>query len=584
MRLRTLLILGVLSVASPSSHAGGSGWVDSTLASLSLEERVGQLFVVEFVGLFTHQDDQAYTYAREMVLRYHAGSLILGGGTILDIATVTNRLQRLAKVPLLINGDFEAGAAHGSYWRLSRGWTDRLPRLIPGAGTQFVSQMAIGATGDPRNAYDMGRITAREARAIGVHWSNSPVADVNSDPENPVINTRSFGEDPAAVAAMVRAYVHGAADGGMIATLKHFPGHGDTREDSHMKLPVLAFDRKRLDTLELVPFVAGIAAGAGAVMTSHIALPRIDPSGRPATLSPPVLTGILRKDLGFSGIIVTDGMRMQGITDLYGSAEAAVMAIEAGADAVLGIEEIDKGFQGVCDAVRTGRLTQERIDSSVRRILEAKDRAGLAARRDVPIDPVFATVGDPASRRISERISDASVTVLRNDNALLPLPPSARVLLVCVTEDPARITGIDCAEELGSAVSQVEIVRVSNETGRERFAEIAARARRADVTVVGVYLSVVAWKGGARFSKSLEEYLGSLGRSDRPVITVAFGDPYILGKLPETAVMMTPYNGTYLAERSVARAICGTIAVGGRLPVTIPGRYARGAGMSLPPR
>jgi beta-glucosidase-like glycosyl hydrolase len=441
--------------------------------------------------------------------------------------------------------------------------------------------MAIGATGDPRNAYDLGRITAREARAIGVRWSNSPVADVNSNPENPVINTRSFGEDPSAVAAMVSAYVRGAQDGGMIATLKHFPGHGDTQDDSHMKLPVLPFDRQRLDTMELVPFKAGIAAGAGAVMTSHLALPRIDPSGRPATLSAPVLTGVLREDLGFNGIIVTDGMRMQGITDQFGSAEAAVLAIEAGADAVLGIEDIDKGFHGVCDAVRSGRISRDRIDVSVRRILEAKKRTGLAECRVVPIDSIFTAVGDPASRRISERISDASVTVLRNDMNLLPLPRSARVLLVCVTEDPGRIAGTDLAQELGPSVSSVDVVRVSNETGRERFAEIAERARSADVTIVGVYLSVVAWKGGVRFAKPLEEFLGSSGRSGKPVITIAFGDPYILGKLPETAVMMTPYNGTYLAEQSVARAIIGRIAVSGKLPVTIPGRYVRGAGLAL---
>lgn len=583
--MRTFVVLSILALSLVKGIASAADrWVDSTLASLSLEERVGQMFVVEFVGLYTHEDDQAYRYACAMVTRYHVGSLILGGGTILDIAVVTNRLQALAKVPLLINGDFEAGAAHGSTWRLSRGWTDRLPRMIPGAGTQFVSQMAIGATGDPQNAYEMGRITAREARAIGVHWSNAPVADVNIDPENPVINTRSYGEDPAAVAAMVTSYVHGAQDAGMIATLKHFPGHGDTHDDSHMKLPVLTSDRDRLNAVELVPFRAGIAAGAKAVMTSHLALPRIDPTGRPATLSAPVLTGILRKDLGFEGIIVTDGMRMQGITDHYGSAEAAVLAIEAGADAVLGIEDIDKGYHGVLDAVVTGRISRARIDASVRRILEAKRWVGLANRRTVDIDTVFSIVGDPASRRISERISDASVTLLRNDHALLPLRPSMRIAVVTVTEDPSTTLGTDLVFELGRGEEQVDLLRVSNETGTERFAQVAERIRKADVTVVGIYLSVVAWKGGARFAKPLEEFLGSLGRIGTPVIVVAFGDPYILGKLPETAASLTPYNGTYLAELSVAKALTGRISVAGRLPVTIPGRYARGSGIVLPKR
>jgi beta-N-acetylhexosaminidase len=578
MMMRRLVISFFLLSAGVFSYAQGGRWVDSTLASLSLEERIGQLFVVEFVGLYSHENDQAYRYVLEMVTRYHVGSLILGGGTILDIASVTNRLQAVAKVPLLINGDFEAGAAHGSYWRRSRGWTDRLPRLIPGGGTQFVSQMAIGATRNPRNAYELGRITAREARAIGVHWSNSPVADVNSNADNPVINTRSFGEDPAAVAEMVTAYVRGAQGAGLIATLKHFPGHGDTRDDSHMRLPLLPFDEQRLHAVEFVPFKAGIAAGAKAVMTSHLALPRIDPSGRPATLSAPVLTGLLRNGLGFKGIIVTDGMRMQGITDQFGSAEAAVLALEAGVDAILGIEDIESGYQGVLAAVRSGRLTEERIDTSVRRILAAKLWAGLSVRRTVPLDSIFTIVGDPESRRISESISDASVTLLRNEGNTLPLPRSARVCVVTVTEDPAPQIGSDLVHELQPSVSSVDIVRVSNESGPEKFVQVSESSRNADVMLVGIYLSVVAWRGESRFSEPLERFLSSLDRQGKPVILVAFGDPYILGKVPETTVVLTPYNGTYLAEQSVARAVVGRIRVSGTLPVTIPGRYARGAG------
>jgi beta-N-acetylhexosaminidase len=584
MKYRCLSFLSALIFSQTLSSAQISPWVDSTLASLNLEERVGQLFVVEFVGLYTHEDDQAYTYARKMVEQYHVGGLILGGGTILDIATVTNKLQMLARVPLLINGDFEAGAAHGSYWRLSRGWTDQLPRLIPGGGTQGVSQMAIGATGNPHYAYELGRITAREARAIGVQWSNSPVADVNCNPDNPVINTRSYGEDPAAVAAMVSAYVRGAQDAGMIATLKHFPGHGDTHDDSHMRLPILQSDLDRLRAVELVPFASGIKAGARAVMTSHLALPKIDPSGRPATLSSPILTGILRNELGFDGIIVTDGMRMQGITDQYGSGEAAVLAIEAGVDAVLGIEDIDKGYNGVLAAVRSGRLSEERIAASARRILAAKYWAGLALHRTVSIDTIFSIVGDPESKKISQGISDASVTLLRNDRGLLPLSPSARIYVVTVTQDPSPLIGTDLVDELQKHVSSVEIVRVSNETGQERFAQIGERLRGADALLVGIYISVVAWRGEAKFSEPLAQFLGSLDKQVKPVIVAAFGDPYVLGKIPETPVVMTPYNGTYLAEQSVAKAVSGQIQLSGKLPVSIPPRYTRGSGLKLAPR
>ena len=279
--------------------------------------------------------------------------------------------------------------------------------------------------------------------------------------------------------------------------------------------------------------------------------------------------------------MITDGMRMQGITDQYGSAEAAVLAIEAGADAVLGIEDIDKGYHGVLEAVLSGRISRERIDASVRRILGAKSWTGLSVRRTVSIDSVFAIVGDPASRRISERISDASVTLLRNEKNLLPLSPSSHILVVTVTEDPSPSVGTDLVYELGKAASAVDLVRVANETGAEKFSVISERAGNADVMLVGIYLSVVAWKGGSRFSKPLENFLGSLARQETPVIVVAFGDPYILGKIPPPTAALTPFNGTYLAEQSVARAVTGRIPITGKLPVTIPGCYARGSGIRL---
>jgi beta-N-acetylhexosaminidase len=581
MKSLSLLLLAGLLLPSGICRAQPQRWVDSTLHSLPLEERVGQLFVVELVALFTHEEDRAYTYALEMINRYHVGSFILAGGTTIDIPAVTNRLQRASRVPLLINADLEAGAAHGGTWRLSRGWTERLPTMIPGGGTRFVSQMAIGATGIPEYAHSMGLITAREARAMGIHWSNSPVADVNSNPDNPIINTRSYGEDPTLVAEMVEAYVRGAEEGGLLSTLKHFPGHGDTREDSHMQLPVFPGGRARLDSVELVPFRAGIASGAPAVMTSHIALPAVDSTGYPATLSRPVLTGILREGLGFKGIIVTDGMRMQGITDRFGPAEAAVAALEAGADAILGIEDIDKGFHGVMEAVRSGRLTEGRIDSSVRRILSAKARVGLDRNRTVDIDGLFRLVGDPQSARISQEISDRSVTLLRNSGNLLPIPGSTRLHVVTVSEEPSSVLGIDLLEELGGFVEGTDLVHLSNQTGAEVLDRLGALTGKNIFMLVGIYLSVEAWKGDRRFSGPLERFLANLDRMRVPVILVAFGDPYVLGKLPATAAVLTPYNGTFRGEWSIARAITGRIGISGRLPVTIPGRYARGEGIRL---
>jgi beta-N-acetylhexosaminidase len=580
---RIMIPLLLLSLPSLSS-AQNSRWVDSTLASLSLEEKVGQLFVAEFVGLYTHEDHPAYQYALEMIHRYHVGSFILAGGNVLDIPMITNKLQRISRVPLLINADFEGGMTYMHPWRLNRGWSERLPRYVAGGGTQFPSQMAIGATGNPRYAYEFGRITALEARAIGIHWTNSPVADVNNNADNPIINTRSYGEDPHAVAAMVEAYVRGAQDAGVIATLKHFPGHGDTREDTHMGLPSLPFDAARLDTMELIPFKAGITAGAGAVMTAHIALPKIDPSGRPSTLSQPIITGILRNKLGFQGLVVTDGMRMQGITDKFSASEAAVAVIEAGGDLILGSADIDSAYNSVLNAVRSGRISSARLDSSVRRILSAKEHVGLAKSRTIDVDSIFTRVGKPEFQKLAAEISDASVVLLRNQDGVLPLNKDTRLHIVAVTEDPGWVIGTDLLNEAVSQFASVTLTRVSNETGKERFAEITSSLKDADALLLGVYLSIGAWKGEHQFSRQLEEFLGSLSHLAKPVILVAFGDPYILGKLPETAAVVTPMNGTLLAEISVARAVAGKIEMKAKLPVTIPGRYARGSGLKLKPR
>lgn len=574
-----IFALCILAIAMQTAGAQDSRWVDSTLASLSVEEKVGQLLVAELVALYTHEEHPAYLYALDRIHRFHVGAFILGGGSVLDIPLVTNRLQKASKIPLLINGDLESGMTYTQPWRLSRGWTEDLPKFIAGGGTQFPSQMAIGATGNPRFAYQLGRVTALEARAIGIHWSNSPVADINNNPDNPIINTRSYGENPADVAKMVEAYVRGAQEAGMIATVKHFPGHGDTQEDTHMGLPVLPFDMDRLLSVELVPFRAGIAAGARAVMTAHLSLPRIDSTRRPATLSRPILTGILREILGFDGVVVTDGMRMQGITDKFSPAEAAVTAIEAGADAILASENIGAAFTGIVDAVRSGRISLQRLDASVRRILRAKEWVGLNRTRTVVIDSIFTVVGSPRFMAIAREVSDSSVTLLKNGGTLLPLPRTARLRFIVVTEDPAFTPGIDFMNEIEPWIAGATLTRVSNETGRERFDEIRASLPASDAVLVGVYLSVAAWSGGNKFSKPLQEFLNSLDRWPKPVILVAFGDPYIIGKLPETTVVMTPYNGTGLAEQSVARAITGKIRLNGRLPVPIPGRYKRGDGL-----
>lgn len=563
------------------ADAQDSNWIETTLAAMTLEEKVGQLFVADLVAIYSHKQSPIYRYAMEMIRRYHVGGFIFAGGTVTDIALMTNALQRESKIPILINADLEGGLwfLHPWHWRRGRG--PELPRYISGGGTTFTSLMAFGATGNPQYAYEFGRITAREARAVGIEWTNSPVADVNNNPNNPIINTRSFGEDPQQVAKFVEAYVRGLQAEKVMATLKHFPGHGDTEADTHAGLPVLPFDENRLNAIELVPFKAGIAAGAKAVMTAHLALPKIDSAQHPATLSPPVITGLLRNKLGFQGIVVTDGMTMQGVTDHYGADEAAVLAIEAGADAILVPADFKKSYEGVLAAVQSGRISSKQLEESVRRILTAKSWLGLDQTRFVDLEKISNVVGAPQSEELAEKISDASITLLRNHNNLLPLAAQSRVHIVTVTEEPNVEIGRELERVLQTKVAAVSLSHLSNESSRESIQQLMVQFKDTDVVLLGIYLSIAAWKGQPSFSPAVQEFLESPDKLPKPVITVAFGDPYVLAKLLTTEVVMTPYTGAMMGERSIGKAVLGEIAITGKLPVTIPGKYKIGEGIQL---
>ncbi len=573
-----LVLLGIMNTRGQQSR-----WVDSTLASLTLEEKVGQLFIADLVAVYSNRESPNFRLALEWVRTYHVGGFVLAGGIVTDIALMTNALQRESKIPLLINGDLEGGLWFNHPYIWQRGRAPELPRFIGGGGTSFPSLMAIGATGNPWYAYEFGRITAEEARAVGIHWTNSPVADVNINPDNPIINTRSFGEDPRQVAIMVEAYVRGAQSAGLMATVKHFPGHGDTHEDTHMKLPVLPFDRARLDSVEFVPFRAGINAGVKAVMTAHIALPKIDPVKRPSTLSPVMMTDILRGSLGFNGIIVTDGMTMQGVTDNNTPDEAAVKAIEAGVDAVLVPEDLSRAYDGVLRAVKSGRISSWRLDQSVRRLLEAKMWVGLDRQRAVRIEDISSIVGSPNAELIADSMFRDAVTILRNAGKVLPLRKSARVHIVSITDEPDTFLGEALGDVMRSGVQSAAMSRLWNASGREDVDRVSAELRKSDVIVLGVYVSIGAWKGENKFSDVLQGFFKKVARSKKPVVTIAFGDPYVLSKIPLSDGVIAAYAGLRKSEEAVGNALLGRSEVIGKLPVTIPGRFKRGEGIHLLP-
>ena len=560
-----------------------SMWVDSTLASMTLEEKVGQLFVADLAAVYSNRESPNFRLALEWVHKYHVGGFILAGGVVADIALMTNALQQESKIPLIINGDLEGGLWFNHPYRWQRGRAPELPRFIGGGGTSLPSLMAIGATGNPRYAYEFGRITGEEARAVGIHWTNSPVADVNINPNNPIINTRSFGEDPNEVARMVEAYVQGAQSAGLMATVKHFPGHGDTQEDTHMKLPLLPFDRARLDSVEFIPFRAGIKAGVKAVMTAHIALPKIDTVKRPSTLSPVMITEILRGSLGFNGVVVTDGMTMQGVTDNDAPDEAAVKAIEAGVDVVLVPEDLSKAYDGVLRAVKSGHISSQRLDQSIRRLLEAKMWVGLDQQRLVNVEGISNIVGSPKSELIADSMFRDAVTLLRNQGQVLPLKMSARVHIVSITEEPDFFVGEALGDVVRSSVKSTTTSRLWNGSSKDAFDQIAEQLRNTDVIVLGVYVSIGAWKGENKFSADLDDFFNMLSRGKKSMVTIAFGDPYVLGKMPLGDGIVATYAGLRKSEEATGRALIGTSEVIGKLPVTIPGRFKRGDGIHLMP-
>src|SRR6267154_2396120 len=420
-----------------------NAWVENTLRKMSVDEKIGQLLFTTYHGSLTATDTAAYRQVTHDVTDLHVGGFInITQGSPLGIvksqayptAVLNNQLQAKSKLPLLVGADFERGTA----MRLDE-------------GTSFPTAMARAAGGNLKDAYTMGKITALESRAVGVHWIYAPDADVNNNPGNPIINTRSFGEDPQRVAKYVTQYVRGVEENGGLATAKHFPGHGDTAADSHIDLPVIRADRARLESLELVPFRAAIAAGAGSVMTGHLSVPALEPDpNTPATLSSNILNGVLRHDLGFQGLVVTDAMDMGGITVRFAPGEAAVRAVLAGADCLLMPPVPDAAYQSLQHAVKTGRITRERLDESVRRILEAKARLGLDKNRLVDVNAINAHFAEVGREKQAQDISDRGITLLRDTPRRLPLDGTkpARALLLAFYADPEPTPGEDLEREL----------------------------------------------------------------------------------------------------------------------------------------
>jgi beta-glucosidase-like glycosyl hydrolase/CubicO group peptidase (beta-lactamase class C family) len=565
-----VLSLGVAcssqSIRRPS-QTDGTAWVDSVLAGMSLEQKVSQLFVVQAQGVLYNEDDPDYRRLVELVERFEIGGFAFSSGTPIAQALLTNDLQARSRVPLLIAQDMEWGAG----MRLSE-------------TTTFPRAMSLGATRRPDLARAMGRAVAREARAIGVHMNYAPVADINNNPNNPVINVRSFGERADLVGDMDAAYILGMKEGGLLSTVKHFPGHGDTDVDSHSGLPILRLDRKRLDSLELKPFERAIEAGAEAVMVAHVALPMVENGDSvAATLSKPIITGILRHDLRFDGLVVTDAMRMQAIVDEFGAAEAAVRSIEAGVDLILMSSDFYAARRAVLQAVGSGRISAGAIDKAVRHVLRAKVQAGLQHYRPADLDKLNRNVAKPVFEALAEEIARDGVTLLRNEGSLVPIHDRRQRILEVTVSDGSDVTrGMAFKRRLTSQTPEAYVTHrlVDRRSSRDDLADILDIAKSFDMILVQAYVSVHTGSGQIGLLEREQHFLDDLIGEDPPSILVSFGNPYIAMGLDAPDVYIAAYDGSSAAIRAVLDGLFGRAGFVGKLPVTIPGLYAYGDGIT----
>ncbi len=583
----------------------GQRWVEKTLRKMTPEEKVGQLFMIWTRVVFMNEADPNWIALRDSVRKYHIGSLCMSvpvDGPVLlrnepyEAAELLNRLQQSSQLPLIFAADFERGVSMRLY-----------------GATVFPHAMAFGAVGKLDDAEAFGRITALEARAIGVHWNFFPDADVNSNPANPIINTRSFGEDPQQVGELVAAYVKGAHAGGMLTTIKHFPGHGDTATDSHLGVAQVTGDRARLDLVELPPFKRGIEAGVDSVMVAHVTVPALEPdANRVATTSSAVVTDLLKKQMKFKGIVVTDALDMAGLTRMYANdiGRAAVDAFRAGNDLLLIPADLETSYRSLVEAVKSGEIPRQRLDESVRKMLELKASMGLQKARTVDLSQLPKKIGKPENVAFGQRVADDAVTLVRDNGQVLPLHPSAptalgtagaplpyqagvqvrnQLVVVIFSEDLRTESGRMLERQILARVPDARVIYVDPRSATGLSADTLAAVDAAEQVVAAVYViptagRAIATAAGLKNSVAMADASGALlnailEHAGPRTAVLAMGNPYLAQDFPTVQNYLCTFSNATVSEVAVVKALFGEIPTHGHLPVTIPGIASRGAGL-----
>src|ERR1035441_4254417 len=553
---------------APLNAARGDKWAEQTLRRLTVEEKIGQVLMIWWRPGLLNVEKPEYLQWLEAMQKYHVGSFTMSvhvdGPFLLrtepyEVAELLNRLQGKSKLPLLFAADFERGVS---------------TRLL--GTTNFPHAMAFGADGNIEDAETFGRITAQEARAIGVHWNFFPDADVNSNPANPIINTRSFGEDPKQVGDLVTAYIKGAHEAGMLTTVKHFPGHGDTATDSHLGVASVNGDRAHLDSIELPPFRQAIAAGVDSVMVAHVTVPALDADpNHVATISPAIVSDLLEKQLGFKGVIVTDALDMAGLTHLFASniGREAVEAFKAGNDLLIIPPDLAASYDSMLKAVRGGEISQQRLDRSVLKILKIKGGLGLNKSRTVDLGAIATAVGKPGNIAFGQQVADAAITLVRDNGRVLPLKSKGTT--------KAGLPYMTREETHNQVVAILFSDDVRTDSGRAFGREFRARIPDARV------LYVIPTAGKVGNSVGMADATGTLlqqvlDHAAEKTAIVAMGNPYLASDFPKIENYMCTFSNAAVSEVGAIKALFGEIPIRGHLPVTIPNVAQRGAGLERP--
>ena len=546
----------------------GENWVESKLARMTLREKCAQMIMPWVQGDYSSEDSKEYQRIKNLVENDKVGGLIFFQGNVTDEAVVINKMQKLAKTPLLVASDFERGLA----------------MRLKGA-LEFPYNMALAATGDSLFAFKMGRDVAIECKAIGVNQNYSPVADINNNPENPIINIRSFSENRDVVSDFCSEFIKGASSVKVITTAKHFPGHGDTQIDSHKDLPIIRLNKKELDKNELVPFEKSISSGVQSIMVGHLEVPAFDSTeGLPASLSKPIVTGLLKRKLGFNGLVVTDAMNMSAITKYYSVGESTVMAAKAGNDLILMPADDEIAINSLVDAVDSGEISIQRINDSVRKILSAKRWLGLNNKRFTDINKIAKIVGKKSHLRLSEEIAKKSITLVKNERKIIPIDTLKYSSAACIiiTDTDLKLEDFLFPKLIDSKVQHLKTIVINKNSKRSDYYKAYRIARHSKMILLPTYISFKAYKGTVELSKENEQFIHKLLRLRAPSVVISFDNPYLLSMFPKAKTYLCSYGAPPVSQQAMAEAILGEIDIQGKLPISIPNTdYSIGHGIYL---